>query len=262
MPASGDGLPLCPLLGVPTCGLAGSRLRPPVTPQPWPQPRPPSPASAGRTRIRLKTTGELFSLVPPTSKANNVILGAPPPLPACCPRRRAWLPPRTRAASLCMPPASLRSLTALSNTGSRAQRPFREHVLHWLPTSSTHPPAPPYHPPTSPHLTLSAPRFAGKTWIDTYGDYTLLNSTTGAKAYMYFKPCGWFGAGRYEVGAAVRAASLAKGPTGNSTTARQIAGSQPRPRIVGAPRCRTARRCGPQPRRVGCAWRRLGPRGI
>lgn len=67
----------------------------------------------GRTRIRLKSTGEVFSLVPPTSKANNVILG--------------------------------------------------------------------------------------KTWVDTYGDYTLLNSTTGAKAYMYFKPCGWFGAGRYEM---------------------------------------------------------------
>lgn len=28
---------------------------------------------------------------------------------------------------------------------------------------------------------------------------TLLNSTTGAKAYLYFTPCGWFGAGRYEV---------------------------------------------------------------
>jgi len=41
---------------------------------------------------------------------------------------------------------------------------------------------------------------AGKTWIDTYGDYTLLNTTSGAKAYMYFQPCGWFGAGRYEVG--------------------------------------------------------------
>ena len=32
--------------------------------------------AAGRTRIRLKPTGELFSLVPPTSKANNVIIGA------------------------------------------------------------------------------------------------------------------------------------------------------------------------------------------
>ena len=30
---------------------------------------------AGRTRIRMKPTGEVFSLVPPTSKANNVILG-------------------------------------------------------------------------------------------------------------------------------------------------------------------------------------------
>jgi hypothetical protein len=37
------------------------------------------------------------------------------------------------------------------------------------------------------------------TWIDTYGDYTLLNVTTGAKAYMYYQPCGWFGAGRYVV---------------------------------------------------------------
>lgn len=31
--------------------------------------------TAGRTRVQLKTTGEVFSLVPPTSKANNVILG-------------------------------------------------------------------------------------------------------------------------------------------------------------------------------------------
>ena len=30
----------------------------------------------GRTRIRLKPTGEVFSLVPPTSKAHNVILGS------------------------------------------------------------------------------------------------------------------------------------------------------------------------------------------
>ena len=95
----------------------------------------------GRTRIRLKPTGEVFSLVPPTSKAHNVILGS--------------------------------------------------------------------------------------TWIDTYGDYTLVNATTGArapprggggggvrlarsalltpqsnagaKAYMYYQPCGWFGSGRYEV---------------------------------------------------------------
>ncbi|KAL6774365.1 hypothetical protein ACKKBG_A24730 [Auxenochlorella protothecoides x Auxenochlorella symbiontica] len=67
----------------------------------------------GRTRIRLKTTDEVFSLVPPTSKANNVILGS--------------------------------------------------------------------------------------TWVDTYGDYKLLNVTTGARAHMVYKECGWFGSGRYEI---------------------------------------------------------------
>lgn len=72
----------------------------------------------GRTRIKLKTTGEVFSLVPPTSKANNVIIGS--------------------------------------------------------------------------------------TWIDTYGDYTLLNVNTGAKVYMYFTPCGWFGSGRYEISGHVK----------------------------------------------------------
>ena len=55
-------------------------------------------------------------------------------------------------------------------------------------------------------LITSSNSSAGKTWIDTYGDMTLLNSTTGAKAYLYFTPCGWFGAGRYEVR---RAAALA-----------------------------------------------------
>eukprot|EP00887_Chlorella_sp_A99_P003091 scaffold9.g3091.t1 len=44
----------------------------------------------------------------------------------------------------------------------------------------------------------------GSTWIDTYGDYTLLNVTTGAKAYMYFTPCGWFGSGRYEISGHVK----------------------------------------------------------
>lgn len=39
----------------------------------------------------------------------------------------------------------------------------------------------------------------GKTWIDTYGNFVLINVATGAKAVMYFKPCGWFGADRYSV---------------------------------------------------------------
>ncbi|KAK9843175.1 hypothetical protein WJX74_008032 [Apatococcus lobatus] len=67
----------------------------------------------GRSRIRLKKTGEVFSLVPPPSKANNVIIG--------------------------------------------------------------------------------------RVWIDTAGDYSLINTTTGAKCSMYFTPCGWFGSGRYEI---------------------------------------------------------------
>ena len=67
----------------------------------------------GRTRIRLKSTGEVFSLVPPNCKAHNVIVG--------------------------------------------------------------------------------------RTWVDSAGDFTLLNATTGAKGSMYFTPCGWFGSGHHEV---------------------------------------------------------------
>ena len=40
--------------------------------------------AAGRTRVHLKTTGETFTLVPPTTKANNVILGG------CC-SYAAWV---------------------------------------------------------------------------------------------------------------------------------------------------------------------------
>lgn len=32
-------------------------------------------ASAGRTRIKLRKNGEVYSLVPPNSKAHNVIVG-------------------------------------------------------------------------------------------------------------------------------------------------------------------------------------------
>ncbi|KAI5682412.1 hypothetical protein M9H77_03640 [Catharanthus roseus] len=39
----------------------------------------------------------------------------------------------------------------------------------------------------------------GRTWIDSSGEMTLTNLTTGDKAVLYFQPCGWFGAGRYEV---------------------------------------------------------------
>ena len=72
----------------------------------------------GRTRIKLKGTSEVFSLVPPPTKAHNLIIGS--------------------------------------------------------------------------------------TWIDTFGDYTLLNGTTGAKAHLFFQPCGWFGAGRYEVSGTIK----------------------------------------------------------
>ena len=40
----------------------------------------------------------------------------------------------------------------------------------------------------------------GRTWVDSFGDYSLFNATTGAKAEMYFTPCGWFDSGHYEVG--------------------------------------------------------------
>jgi hypothetical protein len=67
----------------------------------------------GRTRIKLRKTGEVYSLVPPNSKAHNVIVGG--------------------------------------------------------------------------------------TWVDCYGDFKLNNVTTGTQCSLYFTPCGWFGAGRYEV---------------------------------------------------------------
>ena len=67
----------------------------------------------GRTRITLRSTGEVFTLVPPNCKAHNLIVG--------------------------------------------------------------------------------------RTWVDSAGDYSCLNVTTGAKASMYFTPCGWFGSGHHEV---------------------------------------------------------------
>ena len=39
----------------------------------------------------------------------------------------------------------------------------------------------------------------GSTWVDNEGAYALINTTTGARADMYFTPCGWWGNGRYQV---------------------------------------------------------------
>ena len=39
----------------------------------------------------------------------------------------------------------------------------------------------------------------GRTWVDCYGDFSLLNTKTGTRCLLRFTPCGWFGAGRYEV---------------------------------------------------------------
>ncbi|KAF7049534.1 hypothetical protein CFC21_058055 [Triticum aestivum] len=39
----------------------------------------------------------------------------------------------------------------------------------------------------------------GRTWVDSFGEMVLTNLTTGDKAVLYFQPCGWFGAGRFEV---------------------------------------------------------------
>ncbi|KAL2934033.1 Oxysterol-binding protein-related protein 3A [Bienertia sinuspersici] len=39
----------------------------------------------------------------------------------------------------------------------------------------------------------------GRTWVDSPGEMVLTNLTTGDKVVLYFQPCGWFGAGRYEV---------------------------------------------------------------
>ncbi|XP_011626579.1 oxysterol-binding protein-related protein 3A [Amborella trichopoda] len=39
----------------------------------------------------------------------------------------------------------------------------------------------------------------GRTWVDSPGEMVMTNMTTGDKVVLYFQPCGWFGAGRYEV---------------------------------------------------------------
>lgn len=39
----------------------------------------------------------------------------------------------------------------------------------------------------------------GRTWVDSFGDMILKNTTTGSECVMTFAPCGWFGAGRYDL---------------------------------------------------------------
>uniref|UniRef100_A0A9I9DN37 Oxysterol-binding protein-related protein 3C n=1 Tax=Cucumis melo TaxID=3656 RepID=A0A9I9DN37_CUCME len=39
----------------------------------------------------------------------------------------------------------------------------------------------------------------GRTWVDSPGEMIMTNLATGDKVVLYFQPCGWFGAGRYEV---------------------------------------------------------------
>eukprot|EP00250_Pteridium_aquilinum_P001314 c11524_g1_i1 orf=368-1708(+) len=39
----------------------------------------------------------------------------------------------------------------------------------------------------------------GRTWLDSSGEMVMSNLTTGDKVVLYFQPCGWFGAGRYEL---------------------------------------------------------------
>ena len=50
----------------------------------------------------------------------------------------------------------------------------------------------------------------GRTWVDCYGDFSLLNTRTGTRCLLRFTPCGWFGAGRYEVSGHVVDAGGAK----------------------------------------------------
>lgn len=50
----------------------------------------------------------------------------------------------------------------------------------------------------------------GRTWVDCYGDFRLTNLATGAVCALAFTPCGWFGAGRYEVAGHIADAAGAK----------------------------------------------------
>jgi len=39
----------------------------------------------------------------------------------------------------------------------------------------------------------------GRTFVDAFGEFYVHCSTTGATARLNFTPCGWFGAGQYQV---------------------------------------------------------------
>ncbi|XP_077232745.1 oxysterol-binding protein-related protein 3C-like [Tasmannia lanceolata] len=39
----------------------------------------------------------------------------------------------------------------------------------------------------------------GRMWVDSPGEMVMTNMTTGERTVLYFQPCGWLGAGRYEV---------------------------------------------------------------
>ena len=38
----------------------------------------------------------------------------------------------------------------------------------------------------------------GRTWVDSFGTFSVACPATGVKTILEFKPCGWFSAGRYE----------------------------------------------------------------
>ena len=38
----------------------------------------------------------------------------------------------------------------------------------------------------------------GRTWVDAFGPLTIICPKSGMKCVLDFKPCGWFGFGRYE----------------------------------------------------------------
>lgn len=38
----------------------------------------------------------------------------------------------------------------------------------------------------------------GRTWVDAFGPLSIVCPTNGSKCVLEFKPCGWFGYGRYE----------------------------------------------------------------
>jgi hypothetical protein len=39
----------------------------------------------------------------------------------------------------------------------------------------------------------------GMIWVDVAGDFVVENLSTGDRCDLVFTPCGWFGAGRYDI---------------------------------------------------------------